>query len=89
MLRNIDFVNNDSNKILEELKKLDTDKIPKIKVKDDGSCLYRAVLVSLGEDETKFMELRENLSKLIEISEIEEDLILVRNCKNIQELAEK
>jgi len=89
ILSNIDFVNNDSNKILEELKKLDKDKIQKIKVKGDGSCLYRAVLVYLGEDEAKFMELRENLSKLIEASEIDEDLVLVRNCKNIQELAEK
>ena len=88
-LFSIDILNNDSNKILEVLKKLNTDEIPKIKVKGDGSCLYRAILVSLGEDEKKFMELRENLSKLIEISEIEEDLILVRNCKNIQEFAEK
>ena len=42
--------------------------------------------MSLGEVETKFMELRENLSKLIEVSEIDEDLILVRKCKNLQEL---
>ena len=35
------------------------------------------------------MKLRENLSKLIETSEIEPDLILARNLKNLQELAEK
>jgi len=35
------------------------------------------------------MKLRENLSKLIETNEIEPDLILARNLKNLQELAEK
>ena len=35
----------------EKLKKVDANKLPQIEIRGDGSCLYRAVLVSLGQDE--------------------------------------
>ena len=80
---------NDPNKLMEKLNKIDIDKVSKIVVRGDGSCLYRAILISLGENESKYMELRNNLANLIEISEIDIDLIEERNCKNKHELAEK
>ncbi len=49
------------NQIIEKLKNIDAYLIPEIEIKGDGSCLYRAVLVSLGIDEKKFMDLRYKL----------------------------
>ena len=77
------------NQIIEKLKNIDAYLIPEIEIKGDGSCLYRAVLVSLGIDEKKFMDLRYKLSNLIMNSEIEEDIVRERNCENVIEFAEK
>ena len=38
------------------------------KIRDDGRYLYRYILISLEKDETKFIELRINLSNLINVS---------------------
>ena len=77
----INLEKDDANTILQKLQKINIIRFPERKVDGDGSCLYRAVLVSLNEDVTKYMEIRNNLSNLILNSEIAQDFIESRNCK--------
>ena len=75
--------------ITEKLKRIDVYDVPEIEIKGDGSCLYRAVLVSLGINENKYMELRYELANLIMNSEIDINIIKERNCESTIELAKK
>ena len=88
-LSDIDIKSINAEQILQKLNNIKIEELTKVKIKGDGSCLYRSVLVSLKQDENKFIELRNELSNLILKSDIDTDIIEERNCKNKIEFAEK
>ena len=88
-LNDIDIQSISTEQLLQKLNNINIEELTQVKIKGDGSCLYRSILVSLKQDENKFLELRNELSSLILKSDIDTDIIEERNCKNKTEFAEK
>lgn len=61
----LDIQANNLEQLRHKLNAINTKDISKISIRGDGSCLYRAILVSLNQNVNKYLELRNELSNLI------------------------
>ena len=53
-----------TEQLAQEHNKLNLNELTKVEVASDGSCLYRAIHVSINPDENKYLELTNKLSVL-------------------------
>ena len=54
-LNGIDIQSINAEQLLQKLNNIKIEELTKVKINGDGSCLYRSVLVSLKQDENKFL----------------------------------
>ena len=88
-INDTDIQGTNTEQLEEKLKHINISNLTKAKIRGDGSYLYRAILVSLNQDENKYLELRNEFSNLILNTEIDQEIIEERNCINKKEFAEK
>ena len=78
-INDTDIQGTNTEQLEEKLKHINISNLTKAKIRGDGSYLYRAILVSLNQDENKYLELRNELSNLILNTEIDQEIIEERD----------
>ena len=83
----IDLKNETLKQLKENILKIEVSEKDKIEITGDGSCTYRAILVSLEEKED-FMLLRNQVAEQILKDGVAEDIYLERNCESLLDYAD-